>query len=179
MEAGRIHHLGKDSPPPDLTEVLSTARAALDQEFQISQFLDTKARGLVTVAAQWFGIAQAVAAVAYATKKPETWMLLSVAGVALAGAVALGVVCVYCWKAWKIRDEFAVSPMALLKMRDAISKDGSPAQLVDHYAARLKDRRSTNAQRADAVSGAEIAWFFAMAIPLVEIGLALATRLFV
>ena len=33
------------SPPDVLSEVLNTARGAVDQEFQISEFLDAKARG--------------------------------------------------------------------------------------------------------------------------------------
>jgi hypothetical protein len=50
--------------------------------------------------------------------------------------------------------------------------------LVDHYAARLGDRRKTNAVRAKNLKVAQRWWLFAMGVPFIELGLALATRLF-
>jgi hypothetical protein len=164
--------------PASLGEVLNTARAALDQEFQIAQLLDAKARGLVTLAGQWFAIAQAVAAVAFATHKPHTWMLWAVGISALVGAVAVGFLFVFSWNVWKIRDEPAVSPRGLLQMRDVAEHDPSATKLIDHYAALLRDRRATNKARADALADAQAAWFFAMGLPFIELGFAVATRLF-
>lgn len=172
-----MHPVGEAPSPEPLTEVLNTARAALDQEFQIAQFVDTKARGLVTLGGQWFAVAQAVAAVAFATKKPQDWMLWAVGITAVAGAAALGFLFFLCWKVWKLRNEAAVSPRGLLEMRKAVLSEASATKLVDHYAAMLQDRRKTNVKRADALHCAQIAWFFAMGIPFVELGLALATRL--
>lgn len=164
--------------PESFGEVLNTARAALDQEFQIAGVLDAKARGLVTLAGQWFAIAQAVAAVAFATHKPHTWMLWAVGITALLGAIALGFLFVFAWNVWKIREEPAVSPRGLLQMRDVAEHDPSPTKLIDHYAAMLRDRRATNTTRGNALECAQTAWFFAMGIPLIELGVALATRLF-
>lgn len=165
------------SLPESLNQVLTTARGAVDQEFQVAQLLDTKARGLVTLGGQWFAIAQAVAAVAFATQKPHTWMLIVVGLTALAGAVALSFLFVFAWKVWKIRDQPAVSPRGLLEMRDEAEADPSSTKLVDHYAALLRDRRVANTARADALEHAQVAWFFAMGIPFIELGFALATRL--
>ena len=97
--------MGNDDPPEVLPEVVSAARAAVEQEFQISERLDSKARGLVVLAGQWFAVAQAVSAVAYSTKNPHDWMLYTVAGLAAAGAVALGATFVFAWKVWRVRDE--------------------------------------------------------------------------
>jgi len=143
----------------------------------VSAVLDTKARGLVTLGAQWFAIAQAVAAVAFATHKPATGMLVAVGIAALAGGVALGFLCYFCWRVWAIREQPAVSPRGLLTMLDKVTADASPRLLVDHYAAMLRDRRNVNKSRADALDSAQIAWVFAMVVPFVELGLALATRL--
>lgn len=178
VETGTVHRLGEAPPPESLTEVLNAARAALEQEFQTAQVLDLKARGLATLGAQWFGIAQAVAAVAYATKKPDTVMLVLVAIAASAGAGALGKLFFNCWNVWKLRNTVVVTPKGLLQMREAVFSEASATKLVDHYAARLKDRRETNRSRADALGRAEIWWFVAMGVPAIELGLALATRLF-
>ena len=50
--------------------------------------------------------------------------------------------------------------------------------LVDHYASHLRDRRTTNKTRADALTVAQWLWFVAVALPLAQLGFALATRLF-
>ena len=174
-----LQTVAKTDPPEDLSEVLTAARAALDQEFQVSERLDAKARGLATQAGQWFAVAQAVSAIAYSTKDAKDWMLYSVAGTALAGAVALGVTFFFCWRVWKVRDEPAVHPRGLQQMRAAALADAEAgSKLVDHYASHLADRRKTNKQRADALETAQWLWFFAVALPLVQLGLALATRLF-
>lgn len=122
-------------------------------------------------------IAQAVAAVAFATHQAHTWVIWAVGLTALAGAVALVFLFVFCWKVWRIRDEAAVSPRGLLQMRDLAESDPSSTKLIDHYAALLRDRRASNESRAAALADAQVAWFFVMGIPFVELGFAVATRL--
>jgi hypothetical protein len=169
-----------EQPPPEvLSEVLHTARAAVEQEFQISERLDSKARALITLAGQWFAVAQAVSAVAFTTTKPHDWMLWTVGGTALAGGIVLGLLFFFCWRVWRIRDEEAVSPRGLLQMHSAAVRDRNAVKLlVEHYAAMLRDRRATNKSRADALAVAQGWWFVAMALPFVQLGFALATRLF-
>lgn len=174
------HTLEKVSqhPPEGLPEVLNTARAAVDQEFQIAERLDAKARSLVTLGGQWFAIAQAVSAVAYSTRDAHGWMLWALGGTALAGGVALGALFFFAWRVWSIRDEEAVSPAGLLEMERTASEDPEALKLlVRHYASILQDRRKPNKDRADALSVAQVVWFFAMALPFVQLGFALATRL--
>jgi hypothetical protein len=168
-----------DEPPEALAEVVHTARAAVEQEFQISERLDSKARGLVTLAGQWFAVAQAVSAVAYATKTPHDWMLYAVAGLAATGAIALGFTFLFAWRVWRVRDEGAVSPGGLDQMKArALQDPNTMSLLVDHYASLLRDRRKTNKTRAEALTKAQWIWFAAMALPLIQVGFALATRLF-
>ena len=165
--------MGAPQPPRDVSEAVAAARAAVDQEFQISERLDAKARGLVVVAGQWFAIAQAVSAIAYSTKDAHDWMLYWVAGTAVAGGAFLALTFVFCWNVWKLRNEPAVSPRGLMQMKEA-----DPALLVDHYASILEDRRVTNSKRRRALEVAQLLWFGAMALPLIQLGFALATRLF-
>src|SRR5215211_3446208 len=162
--------VGSDEPPEGLPEVLNAARGALEQEFQISERLDRKARGLATLAGQWFAIAQAVSAIAYSTKGAHDWMLYFVAGTAALGAVALGATFFWAWNVWKVRGEEAVSPRGLMQMKAAA---GDPGLLVDHYAAMLGDRRATNKERRQALEVAQYVWFAAMALPLAQLGFAL------
>ncbi len=171
--------MGGDDSPQVLAEVVSAARAAVDQEFQISERLDGKARGLVVLAGQWFAVAQAVSAVAYSTKNPNDWMLYAVASLAAVGAIVLGLTFVFVWKVWRVRDEEAVSPRGLEQMKVAALGDpDAMGLLVDHYASHLRDRRATNKVRSEALTAAQWIWFAAMALPLIQIGFALATRLF-
>lgn len=170
--------MGDDDRPEILPEVVSAARAAVEQEFQISERLDSKARGLVVLVGQWFAIAQAVSAVAYSTKDPDDWMLYTVGGLAVAGAVALGIIFLFTWKVWRVRDERAVTPQGLEQMKQAALTDpDAMSLLVDHYASHLGDRRTTNKVRSDALTVAQWISFAAMALPLIQIGFALATRL--
>jgi len=168
-----------DPPPEAVSEVLNAARAAVEQEFAIAERLDAKARGLVTLAGQWFAVAQAVSAVAFATKDAEDWMLFAVGGTALAGAVTLGLLFVFCWRVWQVRDQPAVTPNGLMQMHATAASDPEAAKLlVQHYAAILRDRRAPNKKRSDALRVAQGLWFVAMALPLGQLGFALATRLF-
>lgn len=170
--------MSDDEPPAALPEVLNTARAAVDQEFQISERLDSKARGLVVLAGQWFAVAQAVSAIAYSTKDAHDWMLYCVAGTAAAAAVALGFTFFFAWQVWKVRPEEAVSPGGLMQMKAVADDPGSMGSLIDHYATTLRNRRLANKRRSNALEVAERVWFAAMAFPLLQLGFALATRLF-
>jgi len=164
--------MSRNEPSDGLAEVLNAARAAVEQEFEISERLDSKARGLATTAGQWFAVVQAVSAIAYSANKADETLLYGVAGTAALGAVLLSVTFCFCWSVWKVRDEPAVSPGGLMQM-----KQSEPDLLVDHYATMLRDRRATNKQRVDALQVAQLVWFGAMALPLVQLGFALATRL--
>jgi hypothetical protein len=165
----------------DLNAIIGEARSAIDQEFAISERLDSKARGQVTLAGQWFAVVQAVSAVAYSASHPRHWLLYCVAGTALAGGLVLAVLFGFSAAVWRTRKEPALSPRALAEMK-AIAADPDrnllPA-LVDHYASILRDRRVTNRTRVDALTKSEWFWYVAMTVPLSELGFALATRLFV
>lgn len=178
MEVSAPHPVIEGPSPESLSEVLSVARAAVDQEFSIAERLDAKARSLVTISAQWFAVSQAVAAVAFSAHKPHDWMLWTVGGTAVVGACALSTLFILCSDVWKIRDEEAVSPRGLLQMLDTALTESAVTKFVQHYASLLQDRRKTNKSRSEALDRAQIAWFVAMAVPLLELGFALATRLF-
>jgi hypothetical protein len=115
---------------------LNTARAAVEQEFLISERLDTKARALVVLAGQWFAVAQAVSAVAFATKKPHDWMLWTVAGTALVGAIALALLFFFCWRVWRIRDESPRAAADAFGCRARRERGGAPRRSLRRHAPR-------------------------------------------
>lgn len=163
-----------------LSEVVSVARGAVEQEFQVSERLDAKARGQVTLAGQWFAVVQAVSAVAFAAAGVEGWLLLGIGATAVAGGTLLAVTFWHSSKVWKVREEDAVHPHGLLELKRRATSDeaGALEVVVQHYASLLQSRRRTNKLRADALEEAEGIWLWAMGLPLAQLVLALAARLF-
>ena len=173
---GMTYHEQRDQ---SLAEVIAVARAAVEQEFQITERLDAKARGQVTLAGQWFAIAQAVSAVAFAAKGGEGLLLWLVAATAVIGGGVLVIVFVKSAQVWRLREEKALSPQGILQLRDKALADESPLEATTrHYASTLQKRRATNVDRRTALECAETWWYAGMAFPLVQIILALAVRLF-
>jgi hypothetical protein len=163
-----------------LSEVVNVARAAVEQEFQISERLDTKARGQVTLAGQWFAVAQAVSAVAYAAPGVGGWLLYAVGGAALVGAGLLICTFLESSKVWRVREEDALHPKGILQLKSRATHEDADAMevAVEHYASLLQGRRRTNKLRTEALEAAERVWLAAMAVPLAQLILALAARLF-
>jgi hypothetical protein len=169
-----------DQQTAGLTEVVNFARTAVEHEFQISERLDAKARGQVTLAGQWFAVVQAVSAVALGAKGVDGWLLYAVGVTALIGGVVLAFAFLQSARVWKLRDEDAVHPKGILELKERAESDeaGALAVTVQHYASLLQDRRRTNKLRAEALETAETLWLASMALPLVQLGFALAARLF-
>lgn len=103
-----------------------------------------------------------------------------VGGFALVGGLLLGAVFWQSWKVWQLRDEDAVHPQGILQLKQEAETDDANALdvAIRHYASQLQSRRRTNGQRADALEAAQRLWLAAMAVPLLQLGLALAARLF-
>lgn len=168
-------------PPGDLGEVLNVARSLVAQEFARTDRLDAKARGLVQLAAQWYAITQAVLAVAINQSDDKGSVLLIVAGFcAIAGGIALAITFGLSSGVWKVRSEEESTPDALLAMaQDARDPTvDAQRQLVRNQAAALRRRRDTNKLRASALERSEAIWYYAMALPLLELALALAAVFF-
>ncbi len=172
--------MAQEEQTQGLQEVVNVARAAVEQEFQISERLDVKARGQMMLAGQWFAVVQAVSAVAFAVRGADGWLLYLVGVVALMGGGLLACTFVRSSRVWKVREEPALHPEGILDLKARAEADDAEAfdVAIRHYASLLLDRRQTNKKRWDALEGAESLWVWAMAIPLLQLGLALAARLF-
>lgn len=179
MRHGHSVVVGSEKQEQGLTEVVNVARGAVEQEFQISERLDAKARGQVTLAGQWFAVVQAVSAVAFAVKGASEGLLWAVGVSAVLGAGLLARTFICSSRVWKVRPEGAVHPQGLLDLeaRALANEADGLSVMVHHYAAILQDRRLANKTRADALEASQMWWFLAMGVPLVQLILALAARL--
>jgi hypothetical protein len=164
-----------------LREVIEVARTAVAQEFEIAERLGNKARSQVTLAGQWFAVVQAVSGIAY-VKSVHGWKLFAVGGLAVAGGIALVVTFALAREVWKRREHQEVSPRGLIDMGEQAKRLDDVEfleRIIVHLASVLQSQRAANKERNDALDRAEKAWFVAMALPLAQLGFALAARLFV
>lgn len=165
----------------DLKEVVAVARAVVDQEVEVTQRLENKARQQVVLAAQWFAIVQAVFAVALNHEDDSvTWLVWTAAGLAIVGGLVLGLTILLGWCTWRVRADSEVTPHGLIQMKEkAHHRDGVLDAMVVHYANLLQARRANNRVRSDWAMRAEYAWFIAMFIPFAQLAAALAAILLV
>jgi len=180
MATRRSTTSGNQPYADDLKEVVAVARGLLEREFSVAERLDAKARGQVMVAGQWFAVAQAVLAVALNNDGVDhRWLLWTGASLAVGGGIALVLTTVLSWQVWRIREDREVTPQALIQMKDyALRPDrGVLEDLITQFASTLQVRRALNAARGVAQKRAEMAWFAAMALPLLEVFCALAAVL--
>jgi hypothetical protein len=163
----------------DLRYVVEAARTALDQEFQRAERYDTKARGQMTLAGSWFAVVQAVAAVALRGNTPTGWIIAIASAAAIAG-VALFAAMRTSAKVWSLRQQPAVNQATLEDMLVAAERDPQAfgRQLVQLYRHLLGHAQEVNERRADAVDAATSVWWWALGLTLVELAIALLSRVF-
>jgi hypothetical protein len=161
----------------DLKRVLEIGDSAVAHQFQVSERLDAKARGQVTIAATWFAVTQAVAGVAYAAQPGNLWLALLLAAT-FWGGVALAVTFYFSYLVWKPRKERELTHSGFRKLaNDALS--GDPAltdEIVTFYQHIIGHRRKSNGERVEQLKRAQVAWSFAMAFTFAELIIALLTR---
>jgi hypothetical protein len=167
----------------DFGIVLDEARSLISQEFQIAERLDAKARNQMTVAAAWYGVVQATAAVVLrgpdALTLGDGWYtailgLGGLAGIAFLSTLGLS------FLVWRTRDEEDVSPTGLGQM-GAVARDPSAdfaADLLEHYRDILTGRRANNEVRDVWFRRSQLAWVICVGLTSVELFITL-TALFV
>jgi hypothetical protein len=163
-----------------LSVLLSSATAIIDEEFRRSERIDAKSRNQVALTATFFAVVQAgviglLNGVLGASEHHEAssfvpW--LAAAG-GLAGA-ALVVAVVVSYRAWRLLDDPA---LGIKTIRDYLgpARDGNPAvgaRLVDAYATIAEGRRANNRKRTDALESATVACGIAVACIAIELILA-------
>jgi hypothetical protein len=163
-----------------LSILLASATSTIDEEFKRSERLDAKSRNQLTIAGTFFAIVQAVVigllngllggdgnndASAFVP-----W--LAIAGGAAAIAMLVAVLVSY--RAWRLRDDPALSTKTIKAYIEA-ARQGNPAvgvKLVGAYADIAEGRRKNNGARAEALDDAAKACGVALLFTAVQLVLA-------
>lgn len=161
----------------DLKPVIDAAQAALDLENQRADRLDSKARNQMTLAASWFAVVQAVAAVALKAGTPRGWVIV-IAVVAVIAGVALVVAMRMSAEVWKLRPQPAVTQETLEDMATAAQTEPETFEerLILQYRHILGHAQETNERRADALQAATVWWWLTLGLALVELTVAFLAR---
>lgn len=162
----------------DLKQVLDTARGLVDQEFQITQRLDDKARNQASLAGAWFAVVQVAAGFALGVRDLHWVWLAAIIAAAVLAAFGLAALLFVSRTVWAIRDEQEVVPSALdSMMREADEPDADVVRsLVRQAQWTLASRRKNNHDRAEALKTAEWIWLAALGMGLVELLLSFLAR---
>lgn len=159
----------------DINYVLDVAREALSHEFEVSERLDAKARGQMTLAGAWFAIVQAVAGIALRDGAISDAWGAAVVGTAVLAAIALGWAFYRHYAVWKLRDETGFNADALHAFGEwaADNETNLGSTLIGYYEQILSERQGRNRERVAEFDKAVPAWFFALGLTLVELMVAL------
>lgn len=173
------------SSSENLKHVLDIARAQLDREFQRAERLDAKARAQVTLAASWFTVAQAVAALSLRNGDvPTGWLLLILVTLGV-GAVSLAGLAVATQRVTRLQTRHDISPETLEAMEDS-AKAGEvdfAERVIETYRGILEGAQAANDRRAEALEPQSagwkspgMAWWAVLVAGLAEIVVALLSR---
>jgi hypothetical protein len=163
----------------DLEPVISVARAAVDHQSQIPERLESKARGQLTIAGAWFAVVQAVAAKAFDIDGLANAWIWVIGGLAALGGIALLVTAWLAAQVWRLRPGGEIDPDSLILMANEIRHQPEidvQGRLVSHYADVLDDRMTSNSERARWFEKAQLTWYLAMFVPLLELGVSFVAQ---
>ncbi|HEY5192680.1 MAG TPA: hypothetical protein VIJ39_02265 [Solirubrobacteraceae bacterium] len=161
----------------NLSRVLDIARATLDSELERANRWDEKARGQATLAGAWFAVTQTVAAIALGSSAPKGWVIVLSIGLALqAGALVMDLVRAAQVWAPQDRDEFGRETLEALEGRIDEPVAQIAAALIGFYTTVLDEAQLANENRGKAFDKASFWWWPVLGIGLVEIAVALLSR---
>lgn len=163
-----------------LSILLSSATAIIEEEFRRSERLDAKSRNQIALAGSFFAVVQAgVIGLLNGLLGPSEHHKASSFVPWLAGAgglagFALIIAAVVSYRAWRLLDDPALK---IKTIRDYLgpARDGNPAvgaRLIDAYATIAEGRRANNRKRTDALECATKACGVAVACIAIELILA-------
>lgn len=163
----------------DIKLVLDAARAAVQQEFQIAERLDSKARNQLTVAGTWYALVTGLAGIAlkmWIDTSSGSGLVAFIIVFAGAGAVCLIVALVYSYRVWRLRVEPDIHPDGIAEMLADVHDPGVDVaeRLVEHYRALLAMRRASNKIRSTNFKASVKWWLLALGFGLAELVTSLA-----
>lgn len=163
--------------PKALELAVFALRARIDEEFKITERLDTKGRQMFALAAGFFVVAQAVTFGAFRQQHVSGARLLVLAALAGLAVIALAACGHLLANAEEPDKQTDIDPRAIEAWARDLDDEGFAQHLVVHLREVAVARASVNARRAARYGRLESAARFALIIAAVEIGFAIAFRL--
>jgi hypothetical protein len=165
--------------PQDLGHVIELAQAAVDQQFQIAERLDNKARGQLAVVGTWFALVQTVAGLTAAIGKAGNGWLFAIVSLAVVGGVLIALTMFYSSKALGLKQEEEIDPDALLTLKNWAFEPNRniDVELLLHLKALLDTRMNQNQLRAKAIDATQQFWLAAVVVTFLELIVALFAKL--
>ena len=162
----------------ELDRVLTVLRGRIDEEFRISERLDTKARQGFATAAAFFAGAQAAAVASLAQANLGSVGKLAILASALAAAIALGVVANLLHSSEKLREERDLLPEDVMEWCCNLAEPNAiAAHLIQGLAEVASYRATSNAARVARCEDVSLAARWTLLICGIELACALATRI--
>jgi hypothetical protein len=163
-----------------LSILLSSATAIIDEEFRRSERIDAKSRNQIALAGTFFAVVQAgviglLNGVLGAREDHQASAFVPwLAGAGAVAGFALVVAVFVSYRAWRLLDDPTLGVKTIRDYLEA-ARDGNPAvgvKLVGAYAQIAEGRRVNNRLRTDALEHATVACGLAFACITVELILA-------
>jgi hypothetical protein len=131
----------------------------------------------MTLAASWFAVVQALAAVAIRPNTPGGWIVAILFAAVVAGLV-LSLAMIASAQVWKLRDQSVVTHETLQEMLDDARQNPETfgEKLVQSYRELLANTQSSNRERADALEASLLSWWCALGAGFFEACVALVSR---
>jgi hypothetical protein len=158
--------------------ILDSAKAALQQEFQLAERYDAKSRSQVTIAGSWFAVVQAVVAVVVPSITFVPWRVSLFCMASVAGTAFLWSMYMH-GRVWKLRPQPGISHGTLAGMTSSAKEmklDKFQEHVIVLYQNLLGNARTQNNERAAALETATGYWMVAMIAIFGELLVALAAR---
>ena len=175
---GRTGQTGQGGGRTDIEPALLELRARVDEEFEISQRLDSKMRQAFALAVGYFAVVQTVAFGSFAERgvNPSERLLLLVA--VIAAGFGLLAVAHRLTNGEELLDEHDTRPDAIIQwLNEAAADDYVPSKLVVELAETAKDRTANNAIRGRNYDAVVAAARSTIIFTTVELLMAITVRL--
>lgn len=169
---------GGDPSSEELGHALTALRARIDEEFRITESLNSKQRQAFGLAAGFFAVIQAVAFGSFAVGQIDSREKALVGAFAIAAAVVLAWTGVVLSQVEEIRRETDVLPSAIVRWcNESTGKGDVTKLLISRLAGVAESRAKSNVARQDGVMRVQLWARATLMLSAVELILGIVVRL--
>jgi len=158
--------------------VLDSIRADVDEQFKISERLDSKARNLIAIVGAFFTVVQTLSKDAFLSAAATTDERLTIGGLGIVAAFMIVAAIIMTAKAWQLVKEGLMPAKHFQRIVDETYEGSTrgPRDLAALYIQVLAVRRASNATRADRLRTASGLCLAATLVALVQFVVAMIVQ---